>query len=140
MSETPGPDGQPLFRHSIKVRYGECDMQGVVFNPNYWVYVDDVVDQWLIATLGREWNQRFDCVVKKATMEWHAAAHHGDTVEFALSVSRWGSTSFDVRLSATVAGQPVITAEVVYISVEPGTHSPCRVSPSIRAELSRPVA
>ena len=35
------------YRHSLRIRYGECDMQGVVFNANYMAYVDDAVDTWV---------------------------------------------------------------------------------------------
>lgn len=131
-------DTLPLFRHTITVRYGECDMQGVVFNPNYLVYVDDVCDCWLIAALGDEWSARFDCVVKKATLEWHAAARHNDVIEFGLSVTRWGNTSFDVSVSATVEGRPIATATVVYVSVAPGSHTPAPVPGDVQRELSTP--
>jgi len=37
------------FTHRVRVRYGDCDMQGVVFNPNYFVFLDDAMDMWLQA-------------------------------------------------------------------------------------------
>ena len=137
MTEEQQSTPEPVFRHAITVRYGECDMQGVVFNPNYMVYADDVCDRWLIAALGRDWNTRFDVAVKKATLEWHAAAHHGDVIDFALAVKRWGNTSFDVTITATVQEKPVITATFVYVSVAPGSHAPTPVPPDVRQELSK---
>jgi len=127
-----------VFRKAITVRYGECDMQGVVFNPNYMVYVDDVCDGWLTASLGRDWNSKFDCVVKKATIEWHSSAHHGETIDFGLSVTRWGKTSFDVTVEATHDGNRVIAATLVYISVQPGSHIPVPVPEWVRGELATP--
>ena len=35
------------FRHDIRIRYGEVDMQGVVFNAHYLAYVDHCIDRWL---------------------------------------------------------------------------------------------
>jgi len=35
----------------IRVRYAECDLQGVVFNANYLVYVDDIIERWLTTAL-----------------------------------------------------------------------------------------
>ena len=128
----------PVFSNAITVRYGECDMQGVVFNPNYMVYVDDVCDRWLIASLGADWKTRFDVVLKKATVEWHTAARHGDQIDFALAVTRWGNTSFDVTVTAEVAGKRIITATVLYISVAPGSHVPVPLSAEIREALSAP--
>jgi acyl-CoA thioester hydrolase len=28
------------YVHELRVRYGECDPQGIVFNPNYLAYFD----------------------------------------------------------------------------------------------------
>ena len=33
------------FRHRLRVRYSECDMQGVVFNANYLTYFDTAVTE-----------------------------------------------------------------------------------------------
>jgi acyl-CoA thioester hydrolase len=135
MQDAQGPAAG--FRHAINVRYGECDMQGVVFNANYLAYVDDVCDRWMAAALGREWNARFDAMVKKATLEWHSAASHGDTLDFALVVSRWGNSSFEVRVEAHVLGRRIVTVDVVYISVAPGTQAPTPVPVHIREALAR---
>ena len=59
-------------RASIRVRYGEVDQQGVVFNAHYLAYVDDVFDTWL-----RELDADFEALgweimLKTASMEWHA--------------------------------------------------------------------
>ena len=34
------------YRHLVRIRYGECDMQKVVFNANYLAYIDDATDTW----------------------------------------------------------------------------------------------
>ena len=36
--------GEP-FRHSLRVRYHECDPQGIVFNANYLAYHDIAVTE-----------------------------------------------------------------------------------------------
>ena len=35
------------YRHTIRVRYGEVDKQGVVFNAHYMAYMDDAMETWL---------------------------------------------------------------------------------------------
>jgi acyl-CoA thioesterase FadM len=69
--------GEP-YVHRIRVRYGECDMQRVVFNANYLAYCDDAADWWfrsLGALLeGGEW----DVMVKAATLTWHGGARVHD--------------------------------------------------------------
>jgi acyl-CoA thioester hydrolase len=114
------------------VRYGECDIQGVVFNANYLVYVDDVIEQWLAASLPAD---ALDYMVKKVQVEWDAPARRGDLIDLTAAVSRWGRTSFDVTVRGEVAGRVIFTAVLTAISVTPGTHTPTPVPDAVRARL-----
>ncbi|MEW2353884.1 thioesterase family protein [Spirillospora sp. NPDC029432] len=127
------------FTHRIRVRYSDCDMQGVVFNSNYFVYLDDTMDMWLQERLGRHFHEEFDYMVKKASLEWDAPARMREVVEMRPEVTRWGRSSFDVRVRLSVEGRPVGTAEFVFISVKPGAHEPPVTVPvpdEVRAALS----
>jgi acyl-CoA thioester hydrolase len=123
------------FQHSIRVRYGECDMQEVVFNSHYLAYVDDALEHWLDARLSPEERVGFDVMLKKATVEWVAPARYRDHVTMDVRVARWGNASFDVVVDGQVRGGPSFTATVVYVSVVPGTADPVRVPVEIRAAL-----
>jgi acyl-CoA thioester hydrolase len=125
----------PGFTHRIRVRYSECDMQGVVFNANYFVYLDDALDQWFHRRLGAEYLGRFEYMVKKAAMEWSAPARLHDVIELRPRVTRWGRTSFDIGVSLSIDGRPVGEAEFVMISVDPGTHRPVPVPDEVRRAL-----
>lgn len=74
---------------------------------------------------------------QKVSVEWHSSARHGDTIQFELAVTRWGSSSFDVRIGSAVGGRPVVTIDLVYVSVAPGSHTPTPVPADIRDLLSR---
>jgi acyl-CoA thioester hydrolase len=117
----------------IRVRYNECDVQGIVFNSNYLVYVDETLERWLADTLGPG---VLDMMVKKATVEWHSSASHGDELELTPRISRWGTTSYDVTTTGAVGGRAVFTATIVYVNVEPGTRTPAAVPDHIKAALS----
>jgi acyl-CoA thioester hydrolase len=112
------------FRHDIRVRYGEVDVQGVVFNAHYLAYVDDCVDTWL-RTLDAQF-ERFgwDIMLKKATVEWTRAATLGELLTLTPTVSRWGNTSFDVSVRGTVDDDPVFDATIVYVGVRWKTREP----------------
>ncbi|OAI43688.1 hypothetical protein AYO38_10490 [bacterium SCGC AG-212-C10] len=124
------------FVERVRVRYGECDQQGVVFNANYLAYADDVIGQWFNAVIGSWAESGFDCMVKKATIEWSSPAKSGDIIEFRPSVTRWGNTSFDITIRATVEGRHVVDILLVYVSTVPGKNTPCPVPANIRAGLS----
>jgi acyl-CoA thioester hydrolase len=144
-AEHPGTDDHAGldaagFTHRIHVRYGECDMQGVVFNPNYFAYVDDAMDVWLRVTLGDDYLGHFDYMVKKASIEWFAPARARDVIDLRPSVTRWGRSSFDVRIRLDVGSRSIAQADLVLISVEPGAHEPCAVPDDVRRALAQPPA
>lgn len=124
------------YVHHVRIRYGEVDMQRVVFNAHYLAYCDDAADLWFrsIGALleGGEW----DVMVKKATITWAGAARVHDDLAIAVSVSRWGTTSFDVRFDGTVGDTPVFTADLTYVAVVTGTTDTVPVPDDFRAAAS----
>lgn len=124
------------FLHSVRPRYGEVDMQRVVFNAHYLAYCDDAADVWfrsLGASLeGGDW----DVMVKKATITWSGAARVHDDLAITVAVRRWGTTSFDVGFDGSVGEMPVFTADLTYVAVRTGTTEPVRVPEDFRAAAS----
>jgi acyl-CoA thioester hydrolase len=117
----------------IRARYNECDVQGIVFNANYLVYVDETVDRWITDTLGED---AIDMVVKKATVEWQSPASRGEILDLVPAVTRWGTTSFDMTVTGSVGDRPVFTATLLYVHVVPGTRTATPVPEHVRAALS----
>jgi len=109
------------YVHHVRVRYGEVDMQQVVFNAHYLAYCDDAADLWFRSLGAALEGGTWDVMVKKATITWDGGARVHDDLAIALSVSRWGNTSFDVRFEGTVEGAPVFTADLTYVAVVTGT-------------------
>jgi acyl-CoA thioester hydrolase len=124
------------FRHTLRVRYAEVDMQGHVFNAHYLTYVDDATGAWLRERLGDYQAAGFDIVLKTATLTWHRGAAYDDILAIDTTVSRWGTTSFDVTFEGSVDERPVFTATVTYISVTPGSVTPAPPPPAVRAALA----
>ena len=123
------------FVHRIRVRYGEVDMQGVVFNAHYMAYIDDAADSWL-RTLDVHFERLgWDIMLKKAVIEWQAGAGIGDELEISVGVSRWGNTSLDMSFVGRVGERPVFTATVTYVGVKAGTRKPTPPPPEVRALL-----
>jgi acyl-CoA thioester hydrolase len=123
------------YRHRVRVRYGECDMQQVVFNANYLAYIDDAIDTWMRTVLGPIEQLGFDFMVKKATVEWQAPARFGETLDLDVSVARWGRSSFDVLVLGSAGERPIFTATLVYVSTTPGSATSTPIPDSVRATL-----
>jgi acyl-CoA thioester hydrolase len=126
------------FRHQIRVRYGECDLQGVVFNANWLAYFDVLITE--------VWRQRIgdylamvdegvDMVVGEAGIRFKGPARFDDLVDFELVITRLGDTSVSTRIEATVDGNPVVEGSMRHVFVEPGTNAKHPIPDHIREAL-----
>ena len=121
------------YVHRVRVRYGEVDMQRVVFNAHYLAYCDDAADVWFrslgVGLEAGEW----DVMVKKATITWSGGARVHDELDIAVAVRRWGNSSFDVGFDGSVGDDPVFSADLTYVAVRTGTTETVRVPDDFRA-------
>lgn len=123
------------FEHRVRVRYGEVDMQRVVFNAHYLAYCDDACESFVRARGIRAADHGWDFMLKKAVIEWQGAATVHDELVIAVGVSRWGNTSFDVSFDGRVDGRPVFVATITYVGVREGTLETMPVPDGVRAAL-----
>jgi len=124
------------FQHTVRVRYGEVDMQRVVFNAHYLAYCDDAADLWF-RTIGAPLETgAWDVMVKKATVTWSGAARVHDELVIDVAVRRWGNTSFDVGFDGRVGPDPVFSADITYVAVRTGTTETVPVPAEFRAAAS----
>jgi acyl-CoA thioester hydrolase len=124
------------FRHELRVRYGEVDMQRHVFNAHYLAYVDDAADAWFRSELGDGYTEVLDMVLKRVDITWNGGATFGDILAIDVAPRRWGTTSFDVGFQGSVGERPVFEAVVTYIAVAPGTTQPTPVPEQVRTALA----
>ena len=65
------------FVHTLRVRYGECDAQGVLFNAHYLAYVDDTITELWRAAFGSYatmLRRGIDIVVAEANLRFRGGA------------------------------------------------------------------
>jgi acyl-CoA thioester hydrolase len=113
------------FRYYLRVRYGECDAQKVVFNARYGEYVDLAATEFLRALgFGDAVIQGdLDYQLVKQTIEWRRAARFDQVLELKVSAARLGNTSFTLQTEFRIAGQdqPIANAETIYVVVDATT-------------------
>jgi acyl-CoA thioester hydrolase len=98
------------FTMQIRVRYGECDPQDVVFNANYFAYFD--------VALTEAWREAIDDLLD---VEWR--------------ITRLGSTSMVTRIDLSVDGRPVIEGEMRHVFIDPETKEKKPMPDEIRTAL-----
>ncbi|MEA3055886.1 MAG: acyl-CoA thioester hydrolase [Actinomycetota bacterium] len=124
------------YVHTVRVRYGECDMQRIVFNANYMAYCDDAMECWFQAVGMRALDHGWDFMLKRAVIEWQSSATVAEVIDIGVEVARWGTTSFDVSFVGTVGERPVFTMLITYVGVELGTSETMPPPAEVKAALS----
>jgi acyl-CoA thioester hydrolase len=122
------------FSHRIRVRYAEVDGQGVVFNAHWLTYFDEACTRF-VESLGFGadfWVEEFDVMLVRAVLEWSGPARFDEWVDVEVAPVRLGTTSFDLRYRASVAGRPACEATITYVAVQPGVYSPVPIDSRVR--------
>ncbi len=127
------------FRFLLRVRYGECDAQGIVFNARWGDYVDVAVTEYLRAMFGTvDPAASIDMRLVKQTLEWRASARYDDVLDCRISTVKIGTTSFTfaTQFHRLADGAHLATAETVYVACDPaGAKQP--VTAAQRSTLER---
>ena len=130
---TVAPD--TAFRTRLPIRFSDCDAQGIVFNANYLRFCDNAVEEWFDSIPELADEGIWDFVVKRAEVEWSSSGRPGDKLDLALWVSRWGTTSFSTSFEGTIAGRPVFTTTLVYVTIDRETGRPVPVPDTFTTAL-----
>jgi acyl-CoA thioester hydrolase len=128
------------FRYLLRVRYGECDAQGIVFNARWTEYVDLAVAEYSRALFGSvdPAQTGIDWQLVKQTMEWRAPARYDDVLDGHVTTVRVGTTSFTIAVELRRFGEAtaLATAETVYVAID-ATGAKQAVSSAHRNALER---
>jgi acyl-CoA thioester hydrolase len=90
--------------HRLRVRYGECDPQGIVFNANYFAYFDVAHTEFWREAVGpfQELTERgLELVVAEASARFRAPARFDDELAIEVRLVRLGRTSLTTDLLVT---------------------------------------
>ena len=124
-----------------KIRYSDCDPQGIVFNGNYPRYWDDALTDWYEesgfggAELG---GSGVDILTARIEIDFKAAATLGDTLETTIAVEKWGNTSMTIAIATKRLSDGTVCVEgrEVIVYVDPETFRPVPVPESVKEGLS----
>jgi acyl-CoA thioester hydrolase len=108
------------FVHALRVRYGECDPQGIVFNANYLLYCDVAFTELWREAVGpwEEMAERgFDAVVADAHISFRAPARFDDELELLVRVARLGTTAITTEIDVCRAGELLVAARLRHVCV-----------------------
>ena len=134
----------PPFVHRIRVRYNECDAQGVVFNSNYLMFFD--------VTITELWREAFgsydkaleehgaDLVVGEANVRFFSPARFDDELDIELSVEKLGTTSLTTRYDVMRDGDKLVEGRLRHVFVDPAGGGKREIPHAMRTVLERYMA
>jgi acyl-CoA thioester hydrolase len=130
------------FRHRLRVRWSECDSQGVVFYPNYLAYFDHTMTELWREAVGpyRDIHQLgIDLVVAQASIRYRASARFDDELEIVATIGRLGTTSMTIELSVgrVEDGALLAEGELRHVFVDPDRFEKREMPDRVRAGLGR---
>jgi acyl-CoA thioester hydrolase len=124
--------------HRVRVRYSECDLQGHVFNANYFSYFDlALTELWRVAAGGYQamLDSGCDLVVVEATARFKAPARFDDELAIEITVSHLGTTSMRTALRVLRDDALLVEGEMVHVFIRRDTTIKTPIPPEIRAGL-----
>jgi len=129
------------FTHSLKVRYNECDPQGVVFNANFLVYFDIACTELWRGILGGAGypdlagKHGVDVVVAEANVKYLAPVRFDETLNITIESVDLGTTSMTWNLAITRDGKRVTEGHIRNVFISPETWKPVEMPAAVRGGL-----
>jgi acyl-CoA thioester hydrolase len=131
------------FRHRIRVRFNECDGQGVVFYANYLMYFDVAMTELWREAFGDGYAGMIasgtDAMVAEANIRYRASARFDDELDLVARVTRIGTTSSVTALTAERISDRAVLAEcdLRHVFIDPETLEKTEIPEEVRAGMAK---
>ena len=131
------------FMTTVRVRWMECDAQGIVYNGAYLGYLEIGQAEYYrnlgFAIYIIPQSGYFDFAVVKSTQEFKAPAKVDEIIELHVRVSKIGNTSLTLNLEIYPEGSArlLTSIETVYVGYDAATESSRPVPDAIRQLVTR---
>jgi acyl-CoA thioester hydrolase len=127
------------FVHEFRVRWGECDPQGIVFNANYVSYFDD--------TIGALWRKAFgsyaamtergiDMVVAEINLAYRGSAKPEEVIRAEARIERLGETSITTRIDVLRERELLVEGWIRHVFLDTATWAKTPIPDWLRDGLS----
>lgn len=130
----------PIYRHTLDVRFRDCDPMGHVNNAVYLTYLE----QARFAHWREVWGINFErlpegtpgVILARAEIDYRLPAKYGDVLEIRIRVEKIGRTSFTYLYDVVdQEGRTVAEARTVLVMYDYAIGKPSPISEELRAKL-----
>jgi acyl-CoA thioester hydrolase len=127
------------LEHVLRVRYGEADPQGIVFNAHYVAWFDVALTELIRAGVG-SWDSMVqrgvDAVVAEINVVYRAPARADDLVTLSIAVEAFGTTSMTSVVEVLRDGELLAEGRMRHVFVDPGSWRKTPVPDFVRDGLA----
>lgn len=127
------------FEHPLRVRFGECDPQGIVFNAHYVAWFDVALTElWreAICSWSAMVERGVDAVLAQLEVTFHAPARADELVRLNVSVEALGRTSLRTIVDVLRADELLARGRLRHVFVDAQTWQKTPMPDWIRDGLS----
>ena len=119
----------------LRVRYHECDGQGIVFNAHYLTFVDMCsfeAEKALFGSHAEFLAHGADVVVAEANLKFRSPARYDDELVVSQYLNHLGTTSLIFDFEIHRGETPVAAATIRYVFIDPATLRPTPPPDAVR--------
>ncbi len=129
------------FSHTLRVRYSECDAQGIVFNANWFLFVDVTMTEFwrhtLDGYLGLPKQYGVEVVMAQNGANFRQPAYFDDMLEIIPIVAHLGNSSMKMEFTVKRREDLLWEAFAIYVFVDHETMRPTPIPADVRAKLEK---
>jgi acyl-CoA thioester hydrolase len=128
------------FTLLLRVRYGECDAQQVVFNARYADYIDIAMTEYFREAVGGFQyllEQGLDNQVVSLHIDWHSSAKFDDVLAISVTSTKLGNTSysFEISINDYISQKLIAKSSMTYVMVNTQNYQKTSVPDWLREKL-----
>jgi YbgC/YbaW family acyl-CoA thioester hydrolase len=127
------------FHERLRVRWAEVDLQKIVFNGHYLMYLDTAAaGYWRTLALPYADTMHAlqgDLYVRKATLEYLGSARYDDLCDVGMRCAHIGNSSMRFEGAVFRGEQLLVSGELVYVFADPVTQTSRPVPAPLREAL-----
>ena len=119
------------------IRFHHCDPAGIVFYPQYFVLMNELVEDWFDDGLGHPFGtfhgaERLGLPMAHLECDFFAPSRVGDRLKFRLEVEKIGNSSMTLAVAASHGGIVRIRARLVVVLTSIDTGKPQPIAGDLR--------
>lgn len=133
------------FESEKAIRFHHCDPAGIVFYPQYFVLMNELVEDWFELKLGVPFadlhqRDRLGVPMGRIECDFVAPSRIGDRLAFGLVVERLGGASIRLDVTARSGGEVRLRAKLTLVLASLDTRRAVPIPAALREKMARDLA